>query len=86
MLNDYKGLTHLKSMDIEQLRKLSDELREEIISCVSKNGGHLASSLGAVDIAIALHYVFNSPYDKIIWMLVTKLMHTNYLQGEIFLF
>jgi len=67
MLNDYKGLTHLKSMDIEQLRKLSDELREEIISCVSKNGGHLASSLGAVDIAIALHYVFNSPYDKIIW-------------------
>jgi 1-deoxy-D-xylulose-5-phosphate synthase len=67
MLNDYKGLSHLKSMDIEQLRKLSDELREEIISCVSKNGGHLASSLGAVDIAIALHYVFNSPYDKIIW-------------------
>lgn len=67
MLNDYRGITHLKSMDIEQLKKLSDELRQEIISCVSKNGGHLASSLGAVELAVALHYVFNSPYDSIIW-------------------
>ncbi len=67
MLKDYKGLTHLKSMDIEQLKKLSDEIRQEIIDCVSKNGGHLASSLGAVELAVALHYVFNSPYDSIIW-------------------
>ena len=67
MLKDYNGLTHLKSMDIEQLKKLSDDVRQEIIACVSKNGGHLASSLGAVELAVSLHYVFNSPYDTIIW-------------------
>ncbi len=67
MFTDYRGITHLKSMDVEQLKKLSDDIRQEIINCVSKNGGHLASSLGAVELAVALHYVFNSPYDSIIW-------------------
>ena len=57
----------LKPLSLEDLQILAQEIREEIIKTVSKTGGHLASSLGAVEIAIALHYVFNAPRDKIIW-------------------
>jgi len=51
----------------ELLPKLAEEIREYIISTVSKTGGHLASSLGTVELTIALHYVFDAPDDKIIW-------------------
>ena len=57
----------LRLLTKKQLTLLSDELREKIISTVAKTGGHLASSLGVVELTIALHYVFNSPKDKIIW-------------------
>lgn len=57
----------LKKLKIKDLKILSKELRTEIINKVAKNGGHIASSLGAVEIAIALHYVFDSPNDAIIW-------------------
>jgi len=67
MLKNYNGLKHLKSMNIEELKTLCDEIRSKIINDVSQSGGHLASSLGAVEIAVALHYVFDSPTDSIIW-------------------
>ncbi|MBN1113981.1 MAG: 1-deoxy-D-xylulose-5-phosphate synthase [Oligoflexia bacterium] len=67
MLKDYKGLEHLKSLEIEDLRLLCDGIRSEIVEAVSCNGGHIASSLGAVELSVALHYVFNSPSDSIIW-------------------
>ena len=57
----------LKSLSIDKLTELSQELREIIIETVATNGGHLASNLGTIDLTIALHYVFNSPVDKIIW-------------------
>ncbi|MFH0887130.1 MAG: 1-deoxy-D-xylulose-5-phosphate synthase [bacterium] len=57
----------LKKLSISELEKLAHEVREEIVDTVSKNGGHLSSSLGAVDLAIALHTVFDSPKDKLIW-------------------
>ncbi|OQX55129.1 MAG: 1-deoxy-D-xylulose-5-phosphate synthase [Candidatus Cloacimonas sp. 4484_209] len=57
----------IKSLNIDELKVLAKELREKIIDVVSKNGGHLAPSLGAVELTIALHYVFNAPVDKIIW-------------------
>ncbi len=57
----------IKALDDGQLSQLSEEVRDTIISTVSKNGGHLASNLGAVELTIALHKVFNSPADKIIW-------------------
>lgn len=57
----------LKQLTPEQLVQLAEALREEIIQVVSKVGGHLASSLGAVELALALHYVFDTPKDKIIW-------------------
>lgn len=66
MINDI-DLNKLKTLNYEQLDALALEIRKEIISVVSKNGGHLASNLGIVELTIALHKVFNSPYDKIIF-------------------
>ena len=57
----------LKKIDIKQKEELAEEIRKEIIDIVSKNGGHLASNLGVVELTIALHSVFNTPEDKIIW-------------------
>jgi 1-deoxy-D-xylulose-5-phosphate synthase len=57
----------LRSLDYSELDKLARELREEIIKTISINGGHLASSLGVVELTIAIHRIFNSPKDKIIW-------------------
>jgi 1-deoxy-D-xylulose-5-phosphate synthase len=57
----------LKGLGPAELALLADELRHEIIRVVSRNGGHLAPSLGVVELTLALHYVFDSPRDKIIW-------------------
>ncbi len=57
----------IKPLDIEQLSNLCQDIRERIISIVSKRGGHLASSLGAVELAVSIHYVYDAPKDKIIW-------------------
>lgn len=57
----------LKRLDPLQLQAFADEIREEVIQSVSKTGGHLASNLGIVEITLALHYVFDSPQDKIVW-------------------
>jgi 1-deoxy-D-xylulose-5-phosphate synthase len=57
----------LKQIDRLDLPQLAQEIRQTIIEVVAKNGGHLAPSLGTVELAIALHYVFDTPHDKIIW-------------------
>lgn len=57
----------LKKVNLADLHILADELRGHIIDVISSNPGHLASSLGVVELTIALHYVFNTPYDKLIW-------------------
>jgi 1-deoxy-D-xylulose-5-phosphate synthase len=57
----------LKQLHPDQLEKLAQEIRDKIIRVVSRTGGHLSSSLGCVELAIAVHYVFNAPNDKIIW-------------------
>lgn len=57
----------LKALSIPELKGLCDELRDYIIETVLKTGGHLAPSLGVVELTVALHYVFNSPEDKIVW-------------------
>lgn len=66
MLEDI-NLEQLKQMNFEQLELLAKEIRQEIITTVSKNGGHLASNLGVVELTIALHKVFDSPKDKLIF-------------------
>ncbi|MFM2291991.1 MAG: hypothetical protein RIS29_1804 [Bacteroidota bacterium] len=57
----------LKAVSREELPQVCDELRQFIIDEVSKNPGHLGSSLGVVELTVALHYVFNTPYDRIVW-------------------
>ena len=73
MDKDYKILdkindpTDLKSLSSHDLIKLSNELREYLLDSISKTGGHLAAGLGAVDITVALHYVYDTPNDIIVW-------------------
>ncbi|MCI09870.1 1-deoxy-D-xylulose-5-phosphate synthase, partial [Trifolium medium] len=58
---------HMKNLSTKELKQLADELRSDVIFSVSRTGGHLGSSLGVVELTIALHYVFNSPQDRILW-------------------
>ncbi|XP_057752491.1 probable 1-deoxy-D-xylulose-5-phosphate synthase, chloroplastic [Arachis stenosperma] len=58
---------HMKNLSTKELKQLADELRSDVIFSVSKTGGHLGSSLGVVELTVALHYVFNAPQDKILW-------------------
>ncbi|GLT42024.1 hypothetical protein SLA2020_160480 [Shorea laevis] len=58
---------HMKNLSIKELKQLAEELRSDVIFNVSKTGGHLGSSLGVVELTVALHYVFNAPQDKILW-------------------
>ena len=57
----------LRAMDDRSLGLVADELRAEVISAVSETGGHLGSSLGVVELSVAIHAVFNTPFDKLIW-------------------
>ncbi len=57
----------LKNLNIDELKLLSDEIRQFLLDNISRTGGHLASNLGVVELTLAMHYVFNSPFDKIIW-------------------
>lgn len=66
-LKNIKSPADIKGLSIKELEELATEIRNIIINVVSRNGGHLASSLGAVELIIALHYVFNTPTDRIFW-------------------
>ena len=57
----------LRKLKREELKQLSKELREELIDVVSETGGHLGAGLGVVELTVALHYVFNTPKDKLVW-------------------
>ena len=67
LLDTIASPRELKKLSAEELRVYCDELRRYIIDECSVNPGHLASSLGAVELAAALHYVFETPEDKIVW-------------------
>lgn len=67
LLNKIDSPADLKRLDIEQLPQLCDELRHFIIESLSHNPGHFGASLGVVELTVALHYVFNTPYDKLVW-------------------
>ncbi|OZI41442.1 1-deoxy-D-xylulose-5-phosphate synthase [Bordetella genomosp. 5] len=57
----------LRELDRRDLRKVAQELREFVLASVSKTGGHLSSNLGTVELSLALHYVFDTPHDRIVW-------------------
>ena len=66
-LNSIHSPADLKKLSREQLPALADELRQFVLDSVSKTGGHLSSNLGTVELSIALHYVFDTPQDRIVW-------------------
>ena len=57
----------LRKLAPGQLRQLADELRNEMIAAVGQTGGHLGSGLGVVELTVAIHYVFDTPVDKLVW-------------------
>ncbi len=67
LLDSINSPEDLQSLDRTQLEDLAEEIRTRMVDTVSRTGGHLAASLGAVEMAIAIHYVFRAPEDKIIW-------------------
>ena len=66
-LNSIHSPADLKKLPREQLPALADELRQFVLDSVSKTGGHLSSNLGTVELSIALHYVFDTPHDRVVW-------------------
>ncbi len=67
LLSEIHSPADLKQLSIPELQTLADECRKEVINLVSINGGHFASSLGVVELTVALHHVYSTPLDKIIW-------------------
>ena len=67
LLSQIEYPSDLKQFDKAQLPQICDELRQFIIDCVSVNGGHFGASLGVVELTVALHYILNTPYDKLVW-------------------
>jgi len=67
MLDTINYPIHMKNLSVQQLKQLCKELRSDLIYTVSRTGGHLGSSLGVTELTVALHYVFDTPEDKIIW-------------------
>jgi len=67
LLHDINTPAELRRLDRSELPALADELRQFVLESVSKTGGHLSSNLGTVELTIALHYVFNTPDDRIVW-------------------
>ncbi|WP_419797170.1 MAG: 1-deoxy-D-xylulose-5-phosphate synthase [Terasakiella sp.] len=67
LLDTVHSPADLKGMNLEQLRQLTDELRNDVVRHVSRTGGHLGASLGVMELTVGLHHVFNAPDDKIIW-------------------
>jgi 1-deoxy-D-xylulose-5-phosphate synthase len=57
----------LRRLPVERLRELADELRNETIDAVSVTGGHLGAGLGVIELTVALHYIFETPRDRLIW-------------------
>lgn len=67
LLNRIQQPADLKALDRRELKKLADELRAFILQSVSRTGGHLSSNLGTVELTVALHHVYDTPHDRIIW-------------------
>src|SRR3990167_7244971 len=95
LLQHIKFPTDLRKLNEDQLQQICDELRQYIIDVVSEKGGHFGASLGVVELTVAIHYIFNTPYDQLVWdvghqayghKILTgrrKIFHTNRTKGGI---
>jgi 1-deoxy-D-xylulose-5-phosphate synthase len=66
-LDSVESIEDIRSMDMAQLKALAQDIRTETIDAVSVTGGHLGAGLGVVELTVALHHVFNTPHDRLIW-------------------
>ena len=76
LLDKVKYPKDLKNFSDKQLKLLCKELRNEVVDAVSVTGGHLGAGLGVVELTIAIHSVFNTPKDKLIWDVGTSMLST----------
>ena len=67
MLDTIKGPADLRRLNENELTQVADELRAETINAVAATGGHLGAGLGVVELTVALHYIFDTPRDRVIW-------------------
>ena len=67
LLSNINSPTDLRRLEKSQLKQISNEVRQYIIDIVSEKGGHFGASLGVVELTVALHYTFNTPYDQLVW-------------------
>ncbi|HEX6608674.1 MAG TPA: 1-deoxy-D-xylulose-5-phosphate synthase N-terminal domain-containing protein, partial [Chloroflexia bacterium] len=67
LLDSINGPADLKNRSIEELNQVAREVRELLIETIPAIGGHFSSNLGTVELSVALHHVFDSPWDKIVW-------------------
>ena len=67
LLSKINSPSDLRKLSVDQLPQLCSEIREFLISHLSQNPGHFASSMGAVELIVALHYVYNTPDDRLVW-------------------
>src|SRR6202162_6221888 len=67
LLDQIRTPEDLRRFEPDRLRQIADELRQDLINAVSKTGGHLGAGLGVVELTVALHYVFDTPRDRLIW-------------------
>ena len=67
LLNAINYPEDLRKLNVDQLPEVCDELRQDIIKELCCNPGHFAASLGTVELTVALHYIYNTPYDRIVW-------------------
>src|SRR5579863_7552542 len=67
LLDQVREPSELRALPKSSLRQFADELRQELIDVVSVTGGHLGAGLGVVELTVALHYVFDTPADRLIW-------------------
>ena len=67
LLQNIHDPAQLRRLPRAQLRALANELRAYVLASVSRTGGHLSSNLGTVELTVALHYVFNTPHDRLVW-------------------
>ena len=67
LLSKINSPADLRQLPVQELPKVCQELRDFLIDSLSVNPGHFASSMGSVEITVALHYVFDTPYDRIVW-------------------
>ncbi len=76
LLDKVQDPADTRGFSIEQLKQLAGEVRAEMIDAVSVTGGHLGAGLGVVELTVALHHVFETPKDILIWMSATRLTRT----------